>query len=328
VSYNSLSVPLAIGAWSCELVPARDYRSPSGGSLPFIQADEQRQLDADRNDFARYFRPNYDFRRTITHDIDEIRAFVRDCLGLSGGNQFTDNDGLRRILCEAVSSGRIVPVVDRERRTPVRTARAPFAPQSWNEAAPAMRSGSGGGGAAPASRSFHQLAMDWMGLDSDGAYAYIEKYNAMVQHVEEVEARTAAARAAAASGSDDGLFGVAEAAASSKLISPNAGFGDDASAVNGEDSTPLGDARSFDYQLGIGDGDSIDVAGIPNMTGDPNSWVESGPGMKKQWRMFDSDGNAAIDIDFDSHHGQANPHAHNWDGNFRDQGWPVSILPW
>jgi hypothetical protein len=46
--YNSLSIPLANGSWSCELVPARDYRSPSGGSLPFIQSDEKRQLESDR----------------------------------------------------------------------------------------------------------------------------------------------------------------------------------------------------------------------------------------------------------------------------------------
>jgi hypothetical protein len=257
--YNSLSVPLAIGSWSCELVPVRDYRSPCGGSLPFIETDEKRQLDADRDDFARYFRPDYDFRRTITHDIDEIRAFVRDCLSLSSGNRVTDNDNIRRILCEAVSSGRIVPVVNRERRTPVRTARASFAPQSWNEAAPIMRSG--GGGAAPASRSFHQLAMDWMGLDSDGAYAYIEKYNAMVQQVEAVEARTAAARAAALAESDSGLFDATEDVASSALTSLDAGFGDDASADDGGGETSFGDAQPFEYQPDMPDGDAVELAG-------------------------------------------------------------------
>ncbi|MGF6470583.1 hypothetical protein OKW34_002866 [Paraburkholderia youngii] len=92
-------------------------------------------------------------------------------------------------------------------------------------------------------------------------------------------------------------------------------------------SALLGDAQPLHFQPHSADGDTFEVAGIPNMTGNPNSWIESGPGMKRQWRMFDSNGSAAVDIDFDSHHGQPNPHAHNWDGNVRDQGWPVSILP-
>ncbi|WP_413185269.1 hypothetical protein [Paraburkholderia sacchari] len=49
--------------------------------------------------------------------------------------------------------------------------------------------------------------------------------------------------------------------------------------------------------------------------------------MKKQWRMYGSNGAPVVDIDFDNHHGQPNPHAHNWDGLSRDRGWPVSILP-
>ncbi|WP_134165722.1 hypothetical protein [Paraburkholderia caballeronis] len=50
-------------------------------------------------------------------------------------------------------------------------------------------------------------------------------------------------------------------------------------------------------------------------------------GMKQQWRMFGADGTPVVDIDFDGHHGQPNPHAHNWDGLVRDHGWPVSIVP-
>jgi hypothetical protein len=263
MSYNSLSIPLANGSWSCELVPVRDYRSASGGSLPFIQADEKRLLESDRSDFTRYFRPNYDFRRTVTYDIDEIRAFVRDCLGLSSRNQVTDNDSIRRILCEAVSSGRIVPVVNRERRTPVRTARASFAPQSWNEAVPIVRSGSGGS-AASASRSFHQLAMDWMGLDSDGADAYIEKYNAMVERIEAVQARTAAARAAAVEASwAEGDLLAAEALGGAALGSNEDGAGGDdfTSDLTDDAATPLSDAQPFDYQPDMPDGDVEDLAG-------------------------------------------------------------------
>ncbi|CAM2170813.1 hypothetical protein PSAC2689_10382 [Paraburkholderia sacchari] len=43
--------------------------------------------------------------------------------------------------------------------------------------------------------------------------------------------------------------------------------------------------------------------------------------------MYGSNGAPVVDIDFDNHHGQPNPHAHNWDGLSRDRGWPVSILP-
>jgi hypothetical protein len=42
--------------------------------------------------------------------------------------------------------------------------------------------------------------------------------------------------------------------------------------------------------------------------------------------MYGRDGAPVVDIDFDDHHGQPNPHAHNWDENGRDHGWPVSIL--
>jgi hypothetical protein len=315
--YNSLSVPLASGSWSCELVPVRDYRSPCGGSLPFIREEERRQLESDRHDFGRYFRPAYDFRRTITRDIDEIRAFVRDCLSLSSQNQLTDNDNIRRILCEAVSSGRIVPVINRERRTPARTARASFAPQSWNEAAPIMRSGSGGG-AAPASRSFHQLAMDWLGLDSEGAYAYIEKYNTMVQQVEEVEGRTAAARAAALALSDGGLFGADEAADGSALTALDVGF---------ENSSRLSDSQPFEYLSDMPGGDVDDLAGMP-FNGEPNTWISSMPGKMPQLRQFGPNGTPLTDFDLEAHHGNPNPHAHNWDGGGRDDGAPVSLLPW
>ncbi|MEX3634442.1 hypothetical protein [Paraburkholderia sp. BR14320] len=89
----------------------------------------------------------------------------------------------------------------------------------------------------------------------------------------------------------------------------------------------LCNAQAFEYvENTTDDGATFDVAGLP-FDGPANSWVESGPNMKKQWRMYGSGGTPVIDIDFDSHHGQPNPHAHNWDGLLRDEGWPVSILP-
>ncbi|MEX3789782.1 hypothetical protein [Paraburkholderia sp. BR14374] len=49
-------------------------------------------------------------------------------------------------------------------------------------------------------------------------------------------------------------------------------------------SALLGDAQPLHFQPHSAGGDKFEVAGIPNMTGNPNSWIESGPGMKKQWR--------------------------------------------
>jgi hypothetical protein len=91
-------------------------------------------------------------------------------------------------------------------------------------------------------------------------------------------------------------------------------------------STLLGDAQPFEYDANELSGDSIELAGIP-FDGVPNTWVENAPGKKKQWRMYGSEGTPTVDIDFDNHHGQPNPHAHNWDDQGRDHGWPVSILP-
>ncbi|MGF6510197.1 hypothetical protein [Paraburkholderia sp. 32] len=91
-------------------------------------------------------------------------------------------------------------------------------------------------------------------------------------------------------------------------------------------STLLGDAQPFAYYANDLSGDSTELAGIP-FEGMPNAWVENAPGKKKQWRMYGSQGTPTVDIDFDNHHGQPNPHAHNWDDQGRDHGWPVSIPP-
>ncbi|TDV13842.1 hypothetical protein [Paraburkholderia caballeronis] len=92
-------------------------------------------------------------------------------------------------------------------------------------------------------------------------------------------------------------------------------------------TTTPGECEPFEYN-GVASerGEKIDLAGLP-FDGPANSWLESEPGMKQQWRMFGADGTPVVDIDFDGHHGQPNPHAHNWDGLVRDHGWPVSILP-
>lgn len=118
MSYNTLHVPLSIGTWSCELVPASDYCSPSGKQLWFMEGDELEQLKDDRQTFDQYFRPNYDFRFLIRTEIDAISSFVRDHLNLAHWDLPTDNAGIERILRQSVKDGRMAPIVNRERRTP------------------------------------------------------------------------------------------------------------------------------------------------------------------------------------------------------------------
>lgn len=234
MSYDSLTVPLDIGTWSCELVPVDDYRSPAGDWLRFVSGSELKQIEDDRRTFGRYFRPNYDFRRTIRTDVDAIRSFLGQHLNMAHWNLPTDNSGIERALKRAVSEGRLVPIVERDRRTAVRTSRAAHAPQYWS----APYSGSGGGSvmASPREKTFHQSVMESMGLNADAATAYIEKYNAMVERLNAAqEARAVANRLLALA--DDGVdVAVSDA------------------------STPLGDAQPFAYTPDALSDDVMEIA--------------------------------------------------------------------
>lgn len=225
-----------------------------------------------------------------------------------------DGEDITRILREAVRDGLIVPAIDRDWRGSVGVSKR-YAPQTWGET---YRSGGGGGVAAstPRAKTFHQSMMESMGLDADGATAYIEKYNAMVERIDAIQAANAAKRAAAAAASNDDLLGAVEAAAGAVL-----GGGDNAGEVSGDDAQP------FDYQPDMPDGDAEQIAGMP-FNGAPGTWASSMPGTMPQLRQYGSDGTPMTDIDFEAHHGNPNPHAHNWDGTSRDEGAPVSLLPW
>jgi uncharacterized protein RhaS with RHS repeats len=74
-------------------------------------------------------------------------------------------------------------------------------------------------------------------------------------------------------------------------------------------------------------GDAIQVAGMPYQ-GAAGSWASAMPDKMPQLRMYGPTGTPLVDIDMEAHHGNPNPHAHNWDGKSRDNGAPVSILPW
>jgi hypothetical protein len=105
-----------------------------------------------------------------------------------------------------------------------------------------------------------------------------------------------------------------------------AGWTDKYPDAAGGGASLLSDAQPFEYGEAALPGDSMDIAGMP-FKGAPGSWAVSKPGSILQWRQYGAGGTPITDFDFEAHHGNPNPHAHDWDGTSRDQGWPVSILP-
>lgn len=101
----------------------------------------------------------------------------------------------------------------------------------------------------------------------------------------------------------------------------------DAPAPDSDLPASLSDAQPFEYSEDSPVGDTDQLAGMP-FNGAPNSWASSMPGTMPQLRQYGPGGTPLTDIDFESHHGNPNPHAHNWEGTSRDEGAPVSILPW
>jgi hypothetical protein len=147
--------------------------------------------------------------------------------------------------------------------------------------------------------SFRESLMTSYEMSYEAATDYIERYNASVDRINAALAQSA--NTAASAQADDA-----------------SGFTDTA--------TPLGDAQPFEYAPYAVGGDAEQIAGMP-FHGAPGSWVSSIPGTMPQLRQYGPSGTPMTDIDFEAHHGNANPHAHNWDGTSRDHGWPVSILP-
>ncbi len=323
-SYNALYVPLK-GGWQCALVPAHDIEDiDRGWRLSYeerqkVRKAREEQMVQDRRDFDQLFRVSIGRKASRTSaDFSAYAGFIGKHVR---GRWSTPIDGedITRILREAVRDGLLVPAIDRNWRGS-RGVSTRYAPQTWGET---YRAGGGGVAASARGKTFHQSVMESMGLDADGATAYIEKYNAMVERIDAIQAANAAKRAAAALASNgDDLPGVVVAAAGAV---PG---GDDLfSADSGDDSTLLGDAQPFDYQPDMADGDAGQIAGMP-FNGAPDTWASSMPGTMPQLRQYGPDGTPMTDIDFEAHHGNPNPHVHNWDGTSRDEGAPVSLLPW
>ncbi|WP_250455413.1 hypothetical protein [Caballeronia sp. ATUFL_M2_KS44] len=313
-SYNTLDVPLNIG-WQCTLAP----RLQCGTEFWFLKEDARKAIEDDRIAFDRCFRPNLDFR-TISggRALLTIQRFLQTFLRVVHWDQPTSNEEVERIFRKAVRDEVLIPVVNREWRLAPRFDVPPDAPQRWPKQAaflyaprdpeyiPIRQRGGVAGGGSPGGGGLGGVVANFGGagslMDSVGG-------------------------STGGSGGFDWL-GAAESVAGA-VLGGYESEADDASSLAMSftgDNTPLSDASPFEFESETGD-ESFDIAGMSQMNGDPFSWIESGPDEKQQWRMFGGDGGAAVDIDFDSHHGQPNPHAHNWDGLKRDQGWPVSIFP-
>jgi hypothetical protein len=257
MSYNSLHVPLDIGTWQCKLVLAREFYSLSGGFWdPFAESDERterkRQIEDDRCAFDRYFRPNYDFRRLITPDIDAICSFLSHHLNVAHWNLPTDNASIERALKQAVCDGLIVPVINRDWRSLPQTFRPAPAPLRWPPTSGGGRLGSGGRTVWAAFRNAGPGPLIW-----DGEPVLRGSYDPSTQ-----EAQLKAARAAMAAALPDVVEAVASAAlgGGSELDDDGDGMPDmaksltDGSDAGDETSTPLGDAQPFEYtEYAIGD---------------------------------------------------------------------------
>lgn len=318
--WNTLSVPLENG-WQCTLVLASEYSSPSGNWLPFTRGDEREQIEQDRRDFDCYFRPRSDLRTVSGEaELHEIQSFLRDTLNVVHWNQPTDNAGVERALRDTVSSGRLVPVVNREWRSLGRVAKPAPAPQRWP---------SGGRGFDGGSQKWAAFVNAGPGpLTFNGEPVLSGPYDPATRESQLTEARAAVST----SGTIGDLLGVLEAAAGA-MLGIDSGVDDRVDEVtenSGGTATQLGDAQPFEYLPNTPDGDSFEIAKTPN-EGEPGTWYTN-PG-SGQMRMFGGDGQRVVDFDFDHDRGQGVPHAHNWAVDplsgklLRGPGLPFSLLP-
>jgi hypothetical protein len=362
--WNTIDVPLVTG-WQCTLMPECQYEKlmewgdgyadfSARWLYPRAESDEWdsiwnaslpsdseraelwdearlRQLAEDQGAFARLFHPDWDLR-TISGGkaLRDIKTFLRDSLNIAHWNMPEDNADIRRILCKAVADRRLIPIIDRDYEGLSRVALPDPAPLRWPTTGSGGGSYSGGGGYGFAPgvigydefvalrRSNDQLANALSDSASAGISAVIEPLPSL--------------GIVASGGGGIDWLGAAETVAGAIL---GAVDGEGGASVCDEsftgdvadDSTPLGNAQPFDYQPDMPDGDVDELAGMP-FNGEPGTWISSMPGTMPQMRQFGPSGTPLTDFDFEAHHGNPNPHVHNWDGYNRDEGAPVSLLPW
>ncbi|SAK84550.1 hypothetical protein AWB82_05689 [Caballeronia glebae] len=325
-SYNALYVPLS-GGWHCALMPAREVQDVDRGwRMSYEERKQKRkeqteQIEQDRQDFDRMFRVRTGRRHAHTcTEFREYVAFISRHLRVSSWD-LLDGEGVTRALRAAVRDGHITPVIARNWQGGRRVFKR-YAPQHWPTA---------GGGARTTSEvlNWREFAMLKKANGETGFGSHL-----IDSDLESVGNRTSRVSSAGSGGSFDWLSVIK--AAGGAVAGAALDGADDASDVNpllkslgatDEGGSLFGSAQRFEYVPDDPSGDIDELAGMP-FNGEPGAWISSMPGTMTQLRQYGPNGTPLTDFDLEAHHGNPNPHAHNWDGYRRDNGAPVSLLPW
>jgi hypothetical protein len=306
-SYNALLVPLT-SDWQCSLLPAHDLEEPgawwrlSYDERQQKRKDKEKQIEQDRRDFLQLFRVRLSRREAMfSPDFPAYADFIRNTLRASMWSTPIDGDGVVRVLCDAVSDGRLVPAIDRAWRGSRRVTRS-FAPQSWPKRAP-----------DPKPVVYRVRNGQFIPLNADGSFVDYPPYVPVKGTV-----AAAASSVTSASGGFDWL-GALEAAADA-VFGGDASAGDDIGVDDDfvsdvdDDSTLLSDSQPFDYQPDMPDGDAQEIAarGV-RMTGNaPGGFAVNPNGEDIDY--FDSNGNLSAQY----HGSHGDPHGHNFSNGVRD----------
>jgi hypothetical protein len=260
-SYNALHVPLT-SDWQCSLVPAREVQDVDRGwTLSYegrqkARKKREEQIEQDRQDFDRLFRVSINRRDARgCSDFSAYAAFISEHLRISGLAAPDDGESVRRILCDAVRDGSLIPAINRAWRGSRRVTR-PYAPQSWPKRAP-----------DPKPTVYALRDGQFIPLDADGRMIDRTPYVPVAARV-----AASASNTISSNGGADWL-GVVETAVGA-LIGGSADSGNDdsegddgdtadddlLSADSGGDSTPLGDAQPFEYSDDSAGGDITTLA--------------------------------------------------------------------
>lgn len=189
----------------------------------------ERQRDEDRRDFHRNFRPDDDLR-TITgrRNLETVRAFLSEIMVFAHWDEPETNEDIRRVLCDLVRNGQLVPYMKREWRQRPRVFRRPPAAERWP---------SGGGGFSPKPE-----------VISYSDFVALQRANGELGKV----ASSAGLTAVVDSLRDFGAAASGGAVEASSLVDGALG-----------DSTPFGGAQSFEYaQSALGDAQQLAVRGL------------------------------------------------------------------
>ncbi|QGZ59359.1 hypothetical protein [Paraburkholderia acidiphila] len=206
----------------------------------------ERQRDEDRGDFYRYFKPKDDLR-TITgqRGLQTIQEYLSDILDFAHWNLPQTNDDVRRVLCDVVRSGRLVPYMDREWTQRPRVFRLTPAPQFRQSA-----SASGGGNANRPLTWDEWLAFKAAqeGKVAGAGSALPTAFDVPSQVAKAAPGLMQGVGSAASTSEGDGgagFLGFVESAAGALL----GGGGNESDEVDNvsDVSTPLSGAPSFDY---------------------------------------------------------------------------------